>query len=38
MIISTCCGVEMSLLMTDIGICPECKEHCDYETTEEEES
>lgn len=36
MIVSSCCGAEMSILMTDIGICPECKEHCDHEIYSDE--
>ena len=31
---STCCGAETN--KTEIGICPECLEHCDWE--EENES
>ena len=31
---STCCGAETN--ETEIGICPECLEHCDWE--EENES
>jgi len=33
--ISTCCGAETD--MEEIGICPECLEHCDFEEDEEEE-
>ena len=33
--ISTCCGCETD--MEEIGICPECLEHCDFEEDEEEE-
>ena len=33
--ISTCCGAETD--MDEIGICPECLEHCDWEDEEEEE-
>ena len=29
MAISTCCGAETD--MDEIGICPECMEHCDWE-------
>jgi len=32
--ISTCCGAETD--MDEIGICPECLEHCDWEDEEEE--
>jgi len=32
---STCCGAETD--MEEIGICPECLEHCDFEEEEEEE-
>ena len=34
--ISTCCGCETD--MTEIGICPECLEHCDWEDEEELEA
>jgi len=30
---STCCGAETD--MTEIGICPECLEHCDWEDEDE---
>jgi hypothetical protein len=30
---STCCGAETD--MEEIGICPECLEHCDFEEEEE---
>ena len=33
--ISTCCGAETD--MEEVGICPECLEHCDFEEDEEEE-
>ena len=29
-IVSTCCQAEVD--DTDIDICPECLEHCDFET------
>ena len=32
---STCCGAETD--MTEIGICPECMEHCDWEDEDEED-
>ena len=32
---STCCGAETN--MEEIGICPECMEHCDFEDDEEDE-
>jgi hypothetical protein len=32
--LSTCCGAETD--MTEIGICPDCLEHCDFEEDEEE--
>jgi hypothetical protein len=35
MAISTCCGAETD--MDEIGICPECMEHCDWEEEDEEE-
>lgn len=31
---STCCGAETD--MEEVGICPECLEHCDFEEDEEE--
>jgi hypothetical protein len=31
---STCCGAETDF--TEIDICPECLEHCDFEDEEEE--
>ena len=31
---STCCGAETD--MEEVGICPECMEHCDFEEDEEE--
>ena len=33
--ISTCCGAETD--MDEIGICPECLEHCEWEDEEEDE-
>jgi hypothetical protein len=35
MAISTCCGAETD--MDEIGICPECMEHCDWEDEKEDE-
>lgn len=35
MAISTCCGAETD--MDEIGICPECLEHCDWEEEDEDE-
>ena len=35
--ISNCCGAVMSDMVADMGICPDCKEHCGIETAEEEE-
>jgi hypothetical protein len=32
---STCCGAETD--MEEVGICPECMEHCDFEDDEEDE-
>ena len=32
---STCCGAETD--MEEVGICPECLEHCDFEEDEEDE-
>jgi hypothetical protein len=34
--LSTCCGAETD--MTEIDICPECLEHCDWEDEDEETS
>lgn len=33
--ISTCCGAYTD--MDEIGICPDCLEHCDFEEEDEEE-
>ena len=33
---STCCGAETD--MTEMGICPECLEHCDWEDEDELEA
>ena len=33
--ISTCCGAETEY--DEIGICPECLEHCDFEDEDEDE-
>jgi hypothetical protein len=33
---STCCGAETD--MEEIGICPECLEHCDFEDEDELEA
>ena len=31
-LISDCCGAEATdPMMEDYGICPECKDHCEYE-------
>lgn len=35
--VSDCCGAEMTGEMVDVGICPECHEHCEVEETEEED-
>ena len=32
--VSSCCGAETD--MEEVGICPECVEHCDFEEDEEE--
>jgi hypothetical protein len=32
--LSTCCGAETDF--TEIDICPECLEHCDFQDEEEE--
>ena len=31
---SSCCGAETD--MEEVGICPECLEHCNFEEDEEE--
>ena len=31
--LSTCCGAETE--MDEIGICPDCLEHCDFEDEDE---
>ena len=35
MLISTCCGAYTD--MSEIDICPECLEHCDFEEEDEDE-
>lgn len=36
--ISNCCGYEIGdPYYLDIGLCPACKEHCDFEEIDEEE-
>ena len=32
---STCCGAYTD--MEEVGICPDCLEHCDFEDEEEDE-
>lgn len=32
---STCCGAYTD--MEEVGICPECLEHCDFEEEDEDE-
>ena len=32
---STCCGAHTT--MPEMGICPDCLDHCDWEEEEEEE-
>ena len=34
-IVSDCCGAEPVGVSDDIGICPECKDHCEYIELEE---
>jgi len=34
-VFSSCCGV--STIETDMGICPDCKEHCDFESLTDED-
>lgn len=29
MMVSDCCGCEMDGMMMDHGICPDCQEHCE---------
>lgn len=33
---SNCCGAEADMLMFETGICPQCREHCEFENNEEE--
>ena len=35
MAISTCCGAHTT--MPEYGICPDCREHCDWEDEEEQD-
>ncbi len=34
--ISDCCGAEATGEMEDVGICPDCKEHCEFVDLEED--
>jgi hypothetical protein len=35
-LLSDCCGAEATdPIMEDYGICPECKDHCEYEQEKE---
>ena len=34
MAISTCCGAQTT--MPEYGICPDCREHCDWEDDDDE--
>ena len=35
--VSDCCGAVASGCMTDVGLCPDCQEHCDFIDDEEDE-
>lgn len=35
--VSNCCGAEPVGNCEDMGICPSCYEHCEYEEIDEEE-
>jgi hypothetical protein len=35
--LSSCCGAEMRGAVADMGICPDCKEHCGVEEEEMED-
>ena len=36
--LSECCGAEATdPLMLDYGICPDCQEHCEFETINEDD-
>jgi len=37
MITSNCCGAVAEVTSEDIGICPECYEHCVFEDDEDDE-
>lgn len=35
--VSDCCGAEATdPVMEDVGICPECQEHCEFEHVQDE--
>ena len=34
---SDCCGAEAFDVLTDLGICPDCKEHCEFIEEQEDE-
>jgi hypothetical protein len=35
--LSDCCGAEGNGSMIDIGICPDCHEHCEFKIDEVDE-
>ena len=35
MLVSNCCGAS-DIRFEDYGICPDCKEHCDFEEETDE--
>ena len=36
MMLSNCCGTPASIEAVEMGICPACKEHCEFDEEEEE--
>lgn len=37
MYVSNCCGAYMNDVSVDMGICPDCKEHCAVDEESEED-
>lgn len=36
--VSECCGEEAVGASSDMGICPQCREHCEYILIDEEDA
>jgi hypothetical protein len=36
-VVSDCCGASPVMTSEDLGLCPECYDHCEYVPCDEEE-